>query len=101
MKVSFLVGTKGQITISKEFRDALGVKPGWRAIQRLEEGRVVIEFLPPPHRRSLAGMLTDATPVRAATEAELRAGIDQAWEGAVRGDWLAQEGEARAGEPAE
>jgi hypothetical protein len=78
------------VTISKEIRDALGVKPGWRTIQRLENGRVVIEFLPPRHRRSLAGTLTDAIKVRAPTEEELQAGIDQAWDGAVREDWLAQ-----------
>jgi bifunctional DNA-binding transcriptional regulator/antitoxin component of YhaV-PrlF toxin-antitoxin module len=93
--MSFLVGTKGQVTISKEYRDALGVKPGWRAIQRLQEGRVVIEFLPPPHRRSLAGMLTDATQVSARTDDELQAGIEQAWEDAVSEDWLAQQEEAR------
>jgi bifunctional DNA-binding transcriptional regulator/antitoxin component of YhaV-PrlF toxin-antitoxin module len=88
--MSSLVGTKGQVTISKEIRDALGVKAGWRAIQRLENGRVVIEFLPPRHRRSLAGILTDATHVRAPTEEDLHAGIEQAWEGAVRQDWLSE-----------
>jgi bifunctional DNA-binding transcriptional regulator/antitoxin component of YhaV-PrlF toxin-antitoxin module len=91
MTVSTLVGTKGQVTIEKEIRDALGVKPGWRAMQRLENGRVVIEFLPPRHRRSLAGILTNGTSVRAPTEEELQAGIEQAWEEAVREDWLAQQ----------
>jgi bifunctional DNA-binding transcriptional regulator/antitoxin component of YhaV-PrlF toxin-antitoxin module len=79
MTMSTLVGTKGQVTIEKEIRDALGVHPGWRAIQRLEGDRVVIEFLPPRHRESLAGILTEATKVRAATEESLEAGIEAAW----------------------
>lgn len=86
--MSSLVGTKGQVTIAKEIRDALGVRPGWRSIQRLENGRVVMEFLPPRHRRSLAGTLTEATSVRAPSEEELQAGIDQAWEVSVREDRL-------------
>jgi bifunctional DNA-binding transcriptional regulator/antitoxin component of YhaV-PrlF toxin-antitoxin module len=83
--VSTLVGTKGQVTLEKEIRDALGVGPGWRAIQRLEENRVVIEFLPPQHRRSLAGILTDATTVRAPTEEDLQAAVEQAWAEAAAG----------------
>jgi bifunctional DNA-binding transcriptional regulator/antitoxin component of YhaV-PrlF toxin-antitoxin module len=81
--MSTLVGTKGQVTIEKEIRDALGVRPGWRAIQRLEGSRVVIEFLPPKHRLSLAGILTDATTVRAPTEETLQAAVEQAWEEAA------------------
>lgn len=82
--MSTRVGTKGQVTIEKEIRDALGVRPGWRAVQRLEENRVVIEFLPPKHRRSLVGILTDATAVRAPTEEALQAAIEQAWEEAAQ-----------------
>jgi len=37
----------------------LGVYTGDRAIQRIEDGRVVVEFVPGSHRRSLAGALTD------------------------------------------
>jgi AbrB family looped-hinge helix DNA binding protein len=82
--VSTRVGTKGQVTIEKEIRDTLGIRPGWRAIQRLEGKRLVIEFLPPKHRRSLAGILTDATTIRAATEAELQAATEEAWDEGAR-----------------
>jgi AbrB family looped-hinge helix DNA binding protein len=51
------VGERGQITIEKQIREELGVHPGDQAIQRVEEGRVVVEFVPGPHRRSLAGVL--------------------------------------------
>ena len=53
------VGERGQVTIEKAIREELGVYAGDRAVQRVEGGRVVIEFVPGPHRRSLAGALRD------------------------------------------
>jgi AbrB family looped-hinge helix DNA binding protein len=53
------VGDRGQITIEKAIREELGVYAGDLAIQRVEDGRVVVEFVPAPHRRSLAGTLKD------------------------------------------
>ena len=81
--MSSIVGTKGQITLEKEIRDTLGVQPGWRAIQRLEGDRVVMEFLPPKHRRSLAGILEHATSVRIPAGEEFEAAVEQAWTAAV------------------
>ena len=84
MTVSTLVGTKGQVTIEKEIRDTLGISPGWRAIQRLEGDRVVIEFLPPKHRRSLAGILKGKAKRTFPTPEDLEVAIDQAWTHAAR-----------------
>lgn len=53
------VGERGQITIEKAIREELGVYAGDQAIQRVEDGRVVVEFVPAAHRRSLAGSLRD------------------------------------------
>ena len=53
------VGERGQITLEKAIREELGVYAGDLAIQRVENGRVVVEFVPAPHRRSLAGALKD------------------------------------------
>ena len=53
------VGERGQITIEKAIREELGVYAGDLAVQRIEDGKVVIEFVPAPHRRSLAGVLRD------------------------------------------
>lgn len=53
------VGERGQVTIEKGIREELGVSAGDQAIQRIEDGRVVIEFVPGPHTRSLAGALAD------------------------------------------
>ncbi len=51
------VGERGQITIEKAIREELGVYAGDQAVQRIEDGRVIIEFVPAPHVRSLAGIL--------------------------------------------
>lgn len=55
--MSSRVGERGQVTIEKQIREELGVYAGDQAIQRVEDGRVVIEFVPGPHSRSLAGSL--------------------------------------------
>jgi AbrB family looped-hinge helix DNA binding protein len=57
--LSSRVGERGQITIEKRIREELGVYAGDQAIQRVDGGRVVVEFVPGPHRRSLAGTLRD------------------------------------------
>lgn len=91
--MSSLVGTRGQVTIEKEIRDRLGVEPGWRAFQRLEEDRVVLEFRPPRHRRSLAGVLAGKAKRTFPTDEALEAAVEEAWAGAAR----EAEGEALAG----
>ncbi len=53
------VGERGQITIEREIREKLGVRPRDIAVQRVVDGRLVVEFVRPhePHMRSLAGAL--------------------------------------------
>ena len=51
------VGERGQITIEKSIREELGIYTGDEAVQRIEDGRIVIEVVPGRHRRSLAGSL--------------------------------------------
>ena len=58
-----VVGKKGQVVISKEIRDKLGVEPGWWALQGIVDGHVEIYFLPPEHNRSLLGSLAQYTDV--------------------------------------
>jgi AbrB family looped-hinge helix DNA binding protein len=91
--MSTLVGTKGQVTIEKEIRDRLGLEPGWRAFQRLEENRVVLEFRPPRHRRSLAGALAGKAKRTFPTDEALTAAIEEAWAGAAReAEWDESQG---------
>ena len=51
------VGERGQITIEKAIRDELAIYAGDETVQRIEDGRIVIEVIPGRHRRSLAGLL--------------------------------------------
>ena len=55
------VGERGQITIEKSIRDELAIYAGDETVQRIEDGRIVIEVVPGRHRRSLAGSLRDKT----------------------------------------
>ena len=89
------VGDRGQITIEKAIRDQLAIYAGDEAVQRVEDGRIVIEIVPGRHRRSLAGALRDRVGRQPADESweVLRDGAwatpDPAWSGdepAVAGD---------------
>lgn len=51
-----VVGERYQITIDKTVRQRLGIKPGDRAVEHVIEGRLVIDFIPAPHRESLRGI---------------------------------------------
>jgi AbrB family looped-hinge helix DNA binding protein len=53
------VGERGQITIEKAIREELAIYAGDETVQRVEDGRIVIEVIPGRHRRSLAGALRD------------------------------------------
>ncbi len=55
--MSNVVGERYQITIDKKVREQLGIKPGDRAIERVENGRLVVDFVPKPHDDSLLGVL--------------------------------------------
>jgi AbrB family looped-hinge helix DNA binding protein len=55
--MSSVVGERFQITIEKSVREQLGIKPGDRAVERVEDGRLVVEFAPAPHHDSLLGIL--------------------------------------------
>ncbi len=52
-----VVGERGQITIEKTLREELDVHPHDIALQSIDNGRLVVTFLPAPHRRSLRGAL--------------------------------------------
>lgn len=72
-----IVGERYQITIDKDVRAKLGIKPGDRAIERVEDGRLVVSFMPAPHSRSLMGIFhrPDLPPITDWQEVK-----DQAWE---------------------
>jgi bifunctional DNA-binding transcriptional regulator/antitoxin component of YhaV-PrlF toxin-antitoxin module len=76
--MSSRVGERGQITIEKAIREELGVYAADEAVQRIEDGRLVIEFVPGRHRRSLAGSLRDKT---------RRKPADESWDALRQAAW--------------
>ena len=87
----YRVGSKGQIVISKEIRDELGVKPGWLALQRIVNGHVELHLLPPEHNESLKGILAPHTNVTVSPGEEWDRAREQAWAEAAREEdrpWL-------------
>lgn len=51
-----VVGERFQITIDKAVRRRLGIKPGDLAVERVEDGRLIVDFIPGPKRESLFGI---------------------------------------------
>jgi len=51
------VGERYQVVIERDVRRELGIQPGDRAVEVIDNGRLVITFLPAKHRRSLLGRL--------------------------------------------
>lgn len=74
-----VVGPKGQIVVSKEIRDRLGVQPGWQVAQLLVDDHVEVYFIPPAHNRSLKGSLARYTNVRIPNQEELDRACEEAW----------------------
>jgi AbrB family looped-hinge helix DNA binding protein len=74
------VGERGQITIERAIREELGIYAGDEAVQRVEDGRLIVEIVPGRHRRSLAGALKPHITRRPADEswATISAAADEA-----------------------
>ena len=79
-----VVGKKGQVVISKEIRDELGVEPGWWALQSIVDNYVKIYFVPPEHNRSLMGSLKDSIPPGAGEGLSWEEMREMAWSEAVK-----------------
>lgn len=71
-----VVGDRYQITIDKRVRTELGIRPGDRAIERVEDGRLVVTFMPAPHSESLLGVFRRPGAPRVADWDEVK---DRAW----------------------
>ena len=76
--MSSRVGERGQITIEKAIREELAVYAGDQAVQWVEDGRLVITFVPAPHRRSLYAALAGEITKRPSDEYDWRAIIEAA-----------------------
>lgn len=83
--MAHIVGEKGQVVIEKPIREALGVQPGFVAVQSVVGDHVEIRFYPPEHRLSLRGRL-EGFARRSVSEEEWAQAREQAWATAVRED---------------
>ena len=74
-----VVGERYQITIDKKVREELGIQPGDQAVEWVEDGRLVIAFMPRPSTESMLGILKRYTdkPIEPITDWE--ALKDRAW----------------------
>lgn len=72
------VGERGQITIEKAIREELAIYAGDEAVQRVEDGRIVIEVIPGRHHRSMAGALREKIG---------RTPADESWEALRQAAW--------------
>jgi bifunctional DNA-binding transcriptional regulator/antitoxin component of YhaV-PrlF toxin-antitoxin module len=68
--MSSRVGERGQITVEKAIREELAVYAGDQAVQWVQDGRLVVEFVPAPHHRSMAGALAGKVRRRPPDEAD-------------------------------
>ncbi|MEA2025518.1 MAG: AbrB/MazE/SpoVT family DNA-binding domain-containing protein [Chloroflexota bacterium] len=72
------VGERGQITVEKAIREELAVYAGDQAVQWVEDGRLIVAFVPAPHRRSLFGALAGGITKRPPDEHDWNAIIEAA-----------------------
>jgi AbrB family looped-hinge helix DNA binding protein len=80
-----VIGQRGQIVIEKPIRDALGLQPGYVAVQRLVGDHVELRFYPPEHAESLRGLLADQARRSVPAEAWAEA-AEEAWSSALRSE---------------
>ena len=73
------VGEKGEIVIGEDLREKLGIGPGWRAYQFLEEGYLKIYFRPPDDGKPLAGSLSKNLKKKVAPGNEWDEAREYAW----------------------
>lgn len=74
--MAYQVSERGQITIDRDAREKLGIRPGMIAYQRVVAGHLEVIFLPAPHQRSLYGVLhREGKEPKATTASELEEAV--------------------------
>ncbi len=53
------VGDNGEVVIDGKLREELGIGPGWFALQKVVDGYLEVEFLPPEHSESMVGIAAE------------------------------------------
>jgi AbrB family looped-hinge helix DNA binding protein len=91
------VGERFQITIDKAAREQLDVQPGDQAVEWVEDGRLVVAFLPRPHRESMLGILKTMTGRSIEPVSDWQALKDRAWEARSREIMASLDSDRQAG----
>jgi len=88
-----VIGKQGRIVIEKSIRDALGLRPGYIAVQHLVDDHVEVFFYPPEHEKSLRGILAHHVKQSMSDEdwSKIR---EEAWEIMARSEWEKQNAES-------
>jgi len=73
------VGERYQITIDRAVREQLDVKPGDQAVEWVEDGRLVVGFLPRPHTDSMLGIIKTLTDKTFEPITDWQSVYDRAW----------------------
>ena len=81
---NYKVGEKGELHIRNELMEELGIGPGWIVLQRVVDNKLELEFLPPEHRESLAGSLSDFKGPGIPEDADWSKVREEAWTWAVK-----------------
>ena len=82
------VGDNGEVVIDGKLREELGIGPGWFALQKVVDGRLEVEFLPPEHNESMAGSAAEYVKGgEIPADADWGKIRDEAWAKAVRDDF--------------
>ena len=84
---NYKVGDKGEIYIRKELMEALGIGPDWIVLQRVVYDKLEVEFMPPEHRESLAGIFSDFKGPGIPADADWGKIKDEAWAWGVEEDF--------------
>jgi bifunctional DNA-binding transcriptional regulator/antitoxin component of YhaV-PrlF toxin-antitoxin module len=72
-----VVSERGQITVDRSARRALGVSPGMVAVQIVAGDHLEIYFLPPEHDESLFGVLKVPPGTKIPSWEEIEKGIEE------------------------
>ena len=82
------VGDNGEVVIDGKLREELGIGPGWFALQKVVDGRLEVEFLPPEHNESMAGVAAEYVKGgEIPADADWGKIRDEVWTKAVREDF--------------
>ena len=84
---NYKVGQNGEMYIRKELMEDLGIGPDWIVLQRVVNNKLEVEFMPPEHKESLAGILSDFKGPGIPEDADWGKVREEAWAWAVKEDF--------------